>query len=258
VVVPTGIDAAFSLAEQPFDVVSRPVALPDLDDYPGEKPTATHPQLSFAAVTDGRLGMAVANRGMLEYEVTDDPTRSIALTLLRCTDRLYELFFAEAEDLIIPGAQCLGTYDFDYSLIPFAGDLQQVILQSRAFASPLRAMPHGRKEEETFRDYVFPGRRSSLPASHAFVKVEPPDVLLSAVKKREGTDSLIVRVWNASEEPRRARIRIDIPGRHVESASLVSLAEERIADLPATSGVLELELGKKSIVSVEVRLGRMP
>ena len=41
-------------------------------------------------ISDGKAGMIIANRGIYEYEVTNDETRSIVLTLLRCTDKLYQ------------------------------------------------------------------------------------------------------------------------------------------------------------------------
>ncbi len=109
VVFPSGIKSDFSYAEQPFDVVKRNVQLPDLNDFPREKPSPAHPQLSFVDVSDGENGLMIANQGLYEYEVTDDEDRSIALSLLRCTDKLYGGYFAVSEETQIPGSPVSGS-----------------------------------------------------------------------------------------------------------------------------------------------------
>jgi alpha-mannosidase len=88
--------------------VNRNIATPDPNDFPGEKPYREHPQLSFAGITDGEVGLMVANQGLYEYEVIDNTEHSIAVTLLRCLDRIIGGPIYVSEDLLIPEAQCLG------------------------------------------------------------------------------------------------------------------------------------------------------
>src|SRR5262249_38292117 len=82
---PTGLKGAtHSYAEQAFDVVARPISVPDGTGWK-EPPHGRHPMKSFVDVSDGRNGFALITKGLPQYEVLDDEPRTLALTLLRAT-----------------------------------------------------------------------------------------------------------------------------------------------------------------------------
>ena len=118
---PSGIQTDVSHAAQPFDVVARPIRLPDLNGYPDEQQSPVNPMGGFVDVSDGTVGLMIANQGMYEYEVSDSEDRRICVTLLRCTDKVYSGDFAASSDMRLPEAQCLGTTTFRYSIIPHQG-----------------------------------------------------------------------------------------------------------------------------------------
>ncbi|NQT83952.1 hypothetical protein HQ563_13075, partial [bacterium] len=76
-------NAKVSAADSQFDVVERPIKLRDTKGW-NEKAFPTHPQLGFVDVSDGKVGLAILNQGLPEYEVVDDRDRTVAVTLLRC------------------------------------------------------------------------------------------------------------------------------------------------------------------------------
>ena len=188
VAFPTGIHTEESIAESAFAVVRRPVALPQ-DFGPVESPAPTHPQERFVAVEGKGQGLAIINKGLPEYEVTEDGI--IYLTLLRCIGWL------SRDDLKtrrghaglacrVPEAQCLGQYTFEYALVPYAGSWLQAGIwkEAEAFTRPLRATR------------IEGG--GNLPLVHSFLEIEPEELLVSAVKKAEDDEALVVRLWNIS------------------------------------------------------------
>ena len=138
VLFPSGIHSEYSYAEGQYDVVQRPIQLPDPNAYQIEKPCPTHPQQSFVDVNDGEVGLAVINKGLPEYEVKDDASRTIALTLLRGVDQI------SRGDLLTrpggnagwpcktPGGQCLGKHTFHYALAPHHGTWQEGLVYREA------------------------------------------------------------------------------------------------------------------------------
>ena len=126
---PSGVRAATSKGDQHFGVVERPIALPAWDRATWmETPLGTYPQKAFASVDDGANGLTIGNSGLPEYEAIDTAGGAeIAVTLMRCAGWLSRADIhtrrgGAGPQLRTPGAQLLGTHEFDYCIIPHAGD----------------------------------------------------------------------------------------------------------------------------------------
>lgn len=214
---PTSIRTDHSVAESQFDVIERPIDLPrqNTGDWV-EQPVATHPQRRFVDVSDGKIGLMVANRGLPEYEVIKRRGSStVALTLLRSVGWLSRDDFPCREGpagpfLPTPEAQCLGEHIFEYSLIPHAGDWRTAFPQAHAFNAPLRAVTTA-------------AHAGSLPAAGSLIDVAPATFVITAIKSAEAGDGVIVRGYNAGNEGIDARVAFNGP---VRSVTRVNLAED--------------------------------
>jgi alpha-mannosidase len=252
VLFPTRRHVGCSEAESAFDVVQRPLGVPADTDGWAEQPVPTHPQQTFVDVSDGRTGLLVANRGLPEFEVLAegpgtsreeaDGTATIALTLLRCVGWLSRDDFPCRQGhagpaVETPEAQCLGRATCHYSLVPHAGSWQDAYAHAHAFHSPLRAVgtdPH----------------KGTLPAMGSLVRIEGQGLVLSAIKAAEASDGLIVRMYNITPQPSRARLSACRP---IRRAELVDLAEQEQAALqPDASSAVTVEVKGKQIVTVKL------
>jgi alpha-mannosidase len=233
VLFPAPIRTDVSQAEDTFAVVRRPIRQPT--PGPGETPwlewpelpVDTHPHKRFVDVSDGHIGLAVLNRGLPEYEVLPWPINggvAIALTLLRCVEWLSRSDLRTRREhagpmLHTPEAQLLGRHVFEYALVPHAGvwhaEGAAPLVEAQAFEAPLRA-------QETS---LHPG---ALPVAWSFVTVAPQTVVLSAAKRAEREDALVLRLYNPTERSVEAEVQLLFPFRE---ARLVNLNEEV---LPAT------------------------
>lgn len=190
VAFPSGIRGDESIAESAFAVVRRPVRLPEGTGWI-ESPSPTHPQKRFVAVERDGQGFAVLNKGLPEYEVTEDGT--IYLTLLRgvgwlSRDDLKTRRGHAGPPYETPEAQCLGKHIFEYAIVPYRGNWLQAHVWEEAarFNLPLVALR------------IEGGGK--LPQAYAFLQVEPAELAVSAIKKAEEGEALIVRLYNIADE----------------------------------------------------------
>jgi mannosylglycerate hydrolase len=234
VLFPTGITGDVSCAETQFDVVSRPICPAGYDDQilpphvqriligaREPEPTTIFPQRSFVDISDGRRGLAVLNRGLPEYEVLP-PHNTIALTLFRSTgwiarpDLLTRVGDA-GPMMAVPDAQCLRRMSFDFALLAHVGDWQAGGLPEWAdrFNSDLLVIetrPHGGPLSDT--------------AGFLRVTEDGEQLKVTAVKRSEDGQAVIVRFFNPTAQPVSAFIESAWP---VRQAAYASLNEERQA-----------------------------
>ena len=234
VMFPSGItDATESAAESQFDVYNRPIKLPDTTGWK-EQAYAEHPQLGFVDVSDGKVGLAIINDGIPEYSVIDDAPRTVALTLFRATAR------AIGEDYSQEGAQTLRPLTFRYSIYPHAGtwDKAGVFEESLAHNTPMKAAQSPRYS------------KGKLPQKNSFLSISPSTVIMSALKKADNGDGLILRLYNPTSKDIEAKIQCGY--KPIKKAQMVNFLEEPKSDLPVKSGVLALQIPHKKIVTLEL------
>lgn len=248
---PLGAEVDVSHAEGQFEVVERPVAVEDPGDGWPEIFVPTMPQQGWVSVANGPRGLMVANRGLPEYEILPDGSGSIALTMLRAVG------WVSREDLLsrvggagptIPteDAQSLGRNTASYAIIPHSGSW----LETRAYRIaeeylvPLYGSVTGAHAGVRARD----GGQVELLGDHTLV--------VSACKKAEQLDALILRVWNVAREATSATVRL---AHHPETVQLVDLREEPLAScaIPvAEDGTFQLMAGPAAIVTVAITFRR--
>jgi mannosylglycerate hydrolase len=217
--VPFHVDAFET--EGHFCVVRRSPGLPEDTKGWVEQPAPTHPQRTWTDVSDGQVGLAIANRGLPEVEVLRTAQGAeVALTLLRCVGWLSRGDLSVRQgpagpQIETPQAQCIGEYTFHYAVIPHAGSWRSALDGAHAFHVPMRAVSTG-------------SHGGALAESDAFVAVEPVCLVVSAIKQAEDGHDLIVRLWNTSPAQCEGEIRL---WRSVARVTRCNLDESEIAPL---------------------------
>ncbi len=224
-------------AEGTFEVRLRPVAAPDPENVGtwAEAPVSTFPQKRFVDLSDGQSGLAVLNRGLPEYEVVKSGPglapggMALALTLLRCVEWL------SRDDLSTrrghagpmyhtPEAQCPGHHEFDYALVPHSGSWEAndglVLHEAQAFNLPVRAIVSGQHE-------------GVLPSEVSLVKISPPELVVSALKRAQDGQGHVLRVYNPLDHAVEACLW---PGLVAQAAFVANLQEEPGEQLPWPGG----------------------
>ena len=205
-----------------FEVVDRPIDLPEHDSEWKEEPRPEKPQRTFASLSDGETGLTIANRGLPEVEALRNAqgNAEIALTLLRCVGWLSREDLSTRKGhagpmIATPEAQMPGTYGFDYAIIPHAGDWQQSYSQAYAFNAPLKAVSTD----------LHAGR---LSPTSSLITTSNPSFVITALKAAEDGSGWILRGFNLSAEQIDLQITCAI---EFDRAAKANLAEAFQQDL---------------------------
>ncbi len=250
---PTDLAVENCYAQSHFDVVKRPLTLPEAEGW-NQQPQPTKAAQGFVDVNDGQRGLAVCPVGLPEYEVLKVGGKAIiALTLLRAVgwlsrDDLLTRPYNAGPKIPTPEAQCPGQHTFRYGLVPHAGGWEEAELwkHSAAQKAPLRAAESSLNESRTGS----PGHSDEYQRL-SFLQAEPATLVVTCVKKAERSDSLIVRLYNISDQAQSGHISAYRP---ITSAKRVNLNEQPIEVLTITDdGQIEIEVPSRRIVTIALR-----
>ncbi len=210
---PTGLKTDYVFAESKFDVVKRSVIMPDkkeVEDW-RQKPVPTKHQENFVDVYDGKNGLMFFNCGLPEYEAKKS-TKGLTyyLTLFRSVGWL------SRNDLLTrsnhagpfyatPDAQCLQKMEFRYAICPHKGDYTTDNTFKLAYEF---------KNEPTVflinqKDDAYVKRNDELPLAKSFISTDSDSIIISALKKAEKDNSLIIRCFNITNRSQAAIIHSD-------------------------------------------------
>ncbi|NLM54147.1 MAG: hypothetical protein GX195_04360 [Firmicutes bacterium] len=264
VMFPTGLAADTAHAGAQFDIVERRY------DFGAKWGRASHtaPNYGFVDVNDGVLGLAVHNNGLHEYELLGDEKRTLALTLLRCVEWIYDKDFDyPMEETRIPEAQCLGRHVFEFAVYPHQGNhyAGRVYQSAHAYLNPLRPVVHPRDRklwqegrpwvqdsvvQTTFHREDPYTALPRLPAVGSFCQLKAEHVVITSLRPNRNGDGLIIRLVNLREEGEEACF--SMPG--LKRGYRLSLDERQREELPLSGASLALEIPGKKIVTLEVIL----
>ena len=247
VMFPTGINTRYVYADGHFDVIKRDVEVihPDRNAWI-ESGSGVYPQKRFIDVSDALNGIAVFNQGLPEYEIIKENDGCIvALTLLRCVDRLFSdrsrTISSVGFEISAPEAQCIGKYKYKYAIYFHAGGWEDadVNFEAEKYHVPVNYI------QGSIHD-------GSLPLEKSYLKIDNSKVCVTAVKKAEDRDAVIIRLCNLSSRDELVRI---ILISFIKKAYLTDLKEDRIKELPVEDGkCVTVNIKTREIMTVEIEL----
>jgi len=220
---PSDVATDASRSDTAFDVVTRPVVpVPVSHEAWEEDPPATYPMQSWMDLSDGQRGLCLITEGLPEFEVLDTEAREVAVTLLRAVAYLAgtkaDLQTANAgggPNLATPEAQIQRTLTYRLAILPHRGtwDAAEVWRQALAHNTAPQSVV---VERSLFR-------AGTQPPALGFLAIEGRNAVLSAVKRAEAGDALIVRLYNPSDDPVEATITL---AQAIRDAAFVGLDEQ--------------------------------
>ncbi len=247
---PTDIKTDVAKVEEHFHIIERSLDLPEGKNW-SQPPQPTNHMERFVSVDDGAFGISVLSEGLPEYEVRkDEKGTTICLTLLRCVGWLSRGDFKTrpghaGPQIATPDAQCLGTHTFRYAVVLHKRDWREanILRLAHEFTTPMRLVPARRKDQKHPTD-------APLPVTCSFLRVEPADLFVTAVKRAEDRDSLIVRFYGTQHAGQvKGTVALWCPPKE---AFVTNLNEERQRALRITKdGCIPVTANSWQIVTVE-------
>ncbi|AWV76998.1 Alpha-mannosidase [Enterobacter hormaechei] len=205
VLIPTPFTTDTVLADTQFGSLTRPVQDEAMANWQEEgwkeAPLPVWNLLNYAVLQERRNGMALFTEGLREFEVTGERQKTFALTLLRGVGVLGK------EDLLlrpgrpsgikmpVPDSQMRGQLTCRFSLFSFNGTPVSagVAQQAKSWLTPVHCY------NKIPWDAMKLNRASfTTPCSYSLLTLAPNGCLLSALKKAEDRDEMILRLYNPS------------------------------------------------------------
>ena len=205
VLIPTPFTTDTVLADTQFGSLTRPVQDEAMANWQEEgwkeAPLPVWNLLNYAVLQERRNGMALFTEGLREFEVTGERQKTFALTLLRGVGVLGK------EDLLlrpgrpsgikmpVPDSQMRGQLTCRFSLFSFNGTPVSagVAQQAKSWLTPVHCY------NKIPWDAMKLNRASfTTPCSYSLLTLAPNGCVLSALKKAEDRDEMILRLYNPS------------------------------------------------------------
>lgn len=272
VLFPTNIKSDVVHADGHFYVIPRSVKLPKAINWV-QNPLPTNHQKDFVSISDNSKTFAVINKGLPEYEaiINDDKTITFAITLLRCVEWLSRDDFSTRRSHAgpgynTPGAQCLGEHTFEISVTTESKSNwldSKIHIRGKDFNNPLKpifptmAQSAIRTSNKVMLNPTgvlsYQGRsktkqiESYLPPCLSFLEINNKNIALSALKKAEVGNDIIIRVYNISSKSQNAKLTF-YEKILIRNAEIVNLLEEN------PKNEIKAEINKYDLNKIELKL----
>ena len=222
------LKAAFPLAasssEATYEIPYGSIERPTTRNNRFESAKFEVPALRWADLGDGSHGFSLINESKYGYDAKDNVLR---LSLLR------------SPTWPDPDAD-RGHHNFSYSLSPHSGDCKKALTVRRGYEFNYRLL-----------GMQVAAHAGALPPTHSFVEVEQDHVVLTAVKKAEDSDALLIRFYEWAGQG--GDVQISVP-KGASAAQLTNLMEQQEGSpIPISgSGQLKVPIHPYEIVSLRV------
>jgi alpha-mannosidase len=136
-----------------------------------------------------------------------------------------------------------GNHRYRMSLLPHAGDWRTGYRDAIGFNHRLLAF---------VGENAVPDRAAALPLVRSFLSLDPSNLILTAMKKCEDDDSIVIRFYEAEGNDSFAHINLAWPIRQASKANLIEDQEAALGVLD--DGSIRFPVGAWEIVTVKVAL----
>ena len=220
----------YALSEGQFDLTARPIQ----PTFTWENPANLQKTQAFVAMepTEG-AALAIANRGICEYEILRNGHNTVAITLLGCVAEM-----GDWGTFPTPKAQCKGEYTLEYAVVPYCTACKgKAYRTAYDFAAPATLAIGTECHEGT------------IPAAKQYISFDNPYLHVTACKQAEDRDTTILRFFNLTGETQ--TLNATLCG-CIKEAWLTNLNEERAEALSICDGKLTLDIPAKKIITIEL------
>jgi len=187
---------------------------------------------------DGSYGVSLLNDCKYGFDTADDTVRMTLLRSARNPTELRAHFGLTVDKRAAAELTDQGEHDITYALYPHCCDSREALTARKAyeFNYPLISL-------------IEPSHKGELPKVHSFVSAEPENIILTTVKKAEGSDDVILRFYETSGKDVKALIRMS---ETLKGASETDPLENETSHIPIREGAIEVPASKYEVKTIKI------
>jgi alpha-mannosidase len=210
--------------EIPFGSIERPTTR----NTPGEQAQFEVPAQRWADISDAKHGLSLLNDCKYGYDAKGNVLR---LSLLRSP----EWPDPHADE---------GHHEFTYSLYPHGVGWKNALTIRRGYELNYKLISHAVDEHQ-----------GSLAAEHSFLQAQPDNIIVTALKRAEDENALILRFYEWAGKDGEVTLQLP-PG--AQSATETDLMEKPIASLALHNGAVSVPTKSYEIKTMKVQFSSLP
>ncbi|MFI3237290.1 MAG: mannosylglycerate hydrolase [Lachnospiraceae bacterium] len=228
IMIPNGMGTSFSLSDNQFGEIKRPVYDTAMDVWEkegwDERPDSIYPMLSYVGL-DNEDGLSVLTNSVREFELIGLDHDILAITLFRSVG-----FLGKEEMLRRPGrpsgiklatpdSQLLGTHTYEIAIVR---NSEYLSAHAKEYITPIvsyNKMPFNAMKLNT------PSFKA--PYGYSLFKFSDKHVVLSACKKAQGCDDLIVRAYQTVVDTQ----NVSVDSTYYKATTKLNLNEVKVEKL---------------------------
>ena len=241
----SGTSTDISNADSQFCVVRRKHRKYDTSGFPYELPQNLEILQRFVTIQNGTRAITVFTKGLPEYELRLDEPGTLALTLLRSVGNLSSSNLKTRPGgeagwkNETPGAQCIGTHIFEYSILVHR---------------PTEDFTEINRIAEEYNSWVIPVARKhevDVPPEVSHLELYGDSLAFSALKESEDGTGVIFRCYNLRDVFSDGSLSIGLPFKSVDTANL---EEKELSHIEHKNKEAKFIAGAHSIVSLRLKI----
>ncbi len=247
--IPMNVKASSIRSQGHLAVIDRPVSRQVEIEPWKQPPTQLLPFREWLAAEDEKNGLAVAFKGLYDYEAINDPLTNkpdVFVTLLRSFEMMGRINTvqrdgAASEAFRTRGAQCQGIQTFEWSYIPYevkAMHETTFIEEAQAFLFP--PLSHAIRSK---------AEKNTPAAFHKPFTWKEKNIQLSAFKRAHDLDGFVLRLYeNQGVE---TDIRLELNGfcRAFES----NMNEDTLSEMAIDVETLQLHFDPYKVITIKLQ-----
>lgn len=203
---PVGEEMLHSRASNQFGCIERPVSDPGMEVWEeegwSERPDGIYPFLDYVTVSNGRKALAVFTKSAREYEVTGSGYNIVEVTLLSGVGKLGKSDLlrrpGRPSGIMVetPAAQCHGmhTLHLGFACGACVSDFSETASLAEEWLSPVSTF---QRYERVPISLSWP--EGELPASMSLLRQRNRKLIVSAIKRPESGDGIVMRFTNPTD-----------------------------------------------------------
>lgn len=246
--IPANIKTDHVISQGHLAVIDRKIERPQMSEEWYQPPTQLLPCREWIAVEDGTNGLAIAFKGMYDYEAIMNPFSmepDLYVTLLRGFKLMGRINMMQrrvpaSEAIDTPQAQCLGVQVMEWSYIPYqVSETDKVPFLPMAQSYLYPPVSHAVRSVSVNEKYTF------VPQVFGW---EARNIQFSSFKKCIDRDGYILRFFE--NQGKRTKVKIWVAG--FEKAWSSNMNEETLEPLEIIEGCVDIEILPYKAISIKL------
>ena len=246
--IPSNVKTDKVLSQGHLAVIERTIERPKQKEEWYQPPTRILPCREWIAVSDRKNGLAIAMKGMYDYEAAVNPLTmepDLYVTLLRGVELMGRINMMQrrvpaSEAIKTPQAQCLGEQTIEWSYVPYQvceSDKAPFLPEVQAYLYP--PVSHAVRSAQIAAEFC------ALPSAFRW---DEPNLQFSAFKKCIDRDGYILRFFENQGKRTKARIHVG----KFKKAWLSNMNEEKLEEIVIADGCIDIETLPYKAVSIKL------